>query len=113
MEKTSQSSNPELSSLYRAKKRVKRGSSLLDKASCYFEREIAYKYSYKIIKFIDVKGIRFVIAEKDGMRYAISLLIINLENDSPVALNYFIQLTKMVSVSYKCDLAGSAYIYFI
>jgi hypothetical protein len=75
MEKTNQSSNSELLSLYVRKKRVKKGYSLLDKASRYFEANIANEYGYKIIKFIDFKGIRFVVAEKDYFFYIISLII--------------------------------------
>ena len=75
MEKTSQSSTSELSSLYMHSNAVKKRPTLLDKASRYFEREIAQKYGYKIINFIDVKGTRFVIAEKNNHLYIIALII--------------------------------------
>ncbi len=111
MEKTSQPSNSELSSLYGAKNRVKKRSGLLDKASRYFEREIAHKYSYKIIKFIDVKGIRFVIAEKDGCLYVISLIIVRVnDNLNKEQLNPYLKIiytTWLVAERYGAVAASS------
>jgi hypothetical protein len=91
--------------------RLKRHTNILDKASKYFEKEIAQKYGYKIINFIDVKGIRFVIAEKDEFLYAISLLVIGSEpvnkRNKLIDLNLIRDFTKIVARTCGCGLAAS------
>ena len=111
MEKTSQSSNPKLSSLYGAKNRVKKRSGLLDKASRYFEKETAHKYGYKIINFIDVKGVRFVIAEKDEYLYVISLIIVRVNRkvnqEEIIPYLKIIDTTRLVAEQYQAVAASS------
>jgi hypothetical protein len=111
MEKTNQSSNQEITFLYSNKKRVKKDVNILDKASRYFEIEIAHKYGYKIIKFIDVKGTRFVVAEKEGCLYVISLIIVRVKNkvnpEELIPYLKIIQTTRLVAEQYMAIAASS------
>lgn len=102
MEIMTQSSNQEITSFLEAKNRVKYSPSLLDKASRYFETNIGRKYGYKIIKIIDVDGLRIVMAEDSNHTlYAISLIIIQGgHNDTPyneLTLSDIGSITKQVA----------------
>jgi hypothetical protein len=115
MDKTSQIYNPELSSLSGAKNRVKTCPNILDKASRIFEKEIAHKYGYKIYNFIDVEGVRFVIAEKDEYIYVISLIIVTVTDKANQEqfgrYSKIIYTTRLVAEKYRA-LAASSFIKF-
>jgi hypothetical protein len=110
MENTSQSFNHKITSVLEHKNRVKTSPNILDKASRIFEKEIAHKYGYKIYNFIDVKGVRFVIAEKGEKLYLISLLVIqkkSLMEINEISVNKIREITKMVAEIGGYDEAAS------
>jgi hypothetical protein len=115
MENTSKSFNHKITSVLEHKNRVKTSPNILDKASRIFEKEIAHKYGYKIYNFIDVKGVRFVIAEKDEYLYVISLIIVTV-NDKANQEQFgryskIIYTTRLVAEKYRA-LAASSFIKF-
>lgn len=100
-----QSSTNQITSLYKRENRVKYSPNLLDKASRIFETNIGQKYGYKIIKIIDVSGLRIVMAE-DGNHtlYAISLIIIqgrhNDNANNHLTLSDIGRITKQIAKQY-------------
>ena len=74
MHTTVQSSTHQTIALYDVKNTLKIDSEVLDKLSRTFVKNIAYKYSMKVLEIIDVQGVRIVMVEDCNILYAISLI---------------------------------------
>jgi ppGpp synthetase/RelA/SpoT-type nucleotidyltranferase len=105
-----QSSINTITSFLEAKNRVKYSPSLLDKASRYFETNIGQKYGYKIIKIIDIGGLRFVVAKKNQLLYLISLIILERKSISSIGennINRIREITLSIAQTIGFDVAAS------
>ena len=86
---------------YDVKNTLKSGSELLDKLSRIFVRNIAYKYSMKVLEIIDVQSVRIIMVEDDNHTlYAISLIIQGGHNDNAnnhLTLSDIGRITKQIA----------------
>jgi hypothetical protein len=114
MDNMTQTSNQEITSFLEVKNKVKYSPNILDKASRIFETNVGQKYGYRIIKIIDVDGLRIVMAEDSNRDlYAISLVIIqgghNDNANNQLTLSDIGRITKHIAKQYEA-IASSSFI---
>jgi hypothetical protein len=82
MHTTVQFSTHQTIALYDVKNTIKIDSEVLDKLSRTFVKNIAYKYSMKVLEIIDVQGVRIIMVEDSNRTlYAISLISNHMVNN--------------------------------
>jgi hypothetical protein len=97
---------------YDVKNTLKSGSELLDKLSRIFVRNIAYKYSMKVLEIIDVQSVRIIMVEDDNNTlYAISLINNHMVNNGNhnLTLTDIGRITKEIAYN-KNAIAASSFV---